>query len=259
MMLHYDIYQKNKTNDWIVLLHGLGGNSRIWYKQKRALMKRFNVIFVDLHGHGKSKIPVSEFKHHEIEDIAKDVLKILDSLGIRKAAFMGVSLGSIVARAVGLIAPERVRFFILVGAVLKFNFFSNCLLKIGGAFKGIMPYMWLYKLFALIMMPKKNHKSSRSIFVREAVKLGREEFLFWFNLAKKVNLFHSKVKSANLSIPTQYIMGNEDHMFVHIVKKEMNTAQNTCLFVIQNSGHLCNIEKPEEFNSLAIDYINNQL
>ncbi|WP_174733052.1 alpha/beta fold hydrolase [Mesobacillus harenae] len=257
-MLYHQVYMNNESNEWLVLLHGLGGNSKIWYKQKRELTDKFNVIFVDLHGHGNSKWAISEFKNHTFKEIANDVVKILDANGIDKAAFMGVSLGTAVARAITLVAPERVHFLVLAGAIVKFNLRSSLLIHLGHALKGIMPYMNLYKLFAWIMMPKQNHKSSRLIFVREAAKLGQEEFLFWFGLSKQLGVLYSQLKLKNLSIPTKYIMGSEDHMFIEAARQEASFCSKALITIIGKSGHLCNLEKAKEFNSVAVQYIETQ-
>ena len=48
------------------------------------------------------------------------------------------------------------------GAILKLNFRSQVLMRLGNIFESVVPYMYLYKLFAFIIMPKKNHKESRS-------------------------------------------------------------------------------------------------
>ena len=63
------------------------------------------------------------------------------------------------------------------GAVLHLNFRSRMLMCIGNTLKSVMPYMWIYKVFALIILPKRNHKESRLIFVREAKKLYQKKNL----------------------------------------------------------------------------------
>ena len=47
--------------------------------------------------------------------------------------------------------------------------------------------MWLYRLFAFIIMPRQHHQESRNLFVREARKLCQKEFKRWFRLATEVN------------------------------------------------------------------------
>ena len=54
-LLHYETYGLKPSADWIVMIHGAGGSTRTWYKQKEELEKNFNLIMVDLPGHGQSK------------------------------------------------------------------------------------------------------------------------------------------------------------------------------------------------------------
>ena len=57
-MLHFATYELRPDADWVTFVHGAGGSSGIWYKQIRDFRKEYNVLMVDLRGHGKSK------KHH---------------------------------------------------------------------------------------------------------------------------------------------------------------------------------------------------
>lgn len=70
----------------------------------------------------------------------------------------------------------------MIGALTAYLKKSKILLSIGNALKNIVPYMWIYKLFAWILMPKSNHKKSSHIFIKGAKKVGKENFLAWFNL-----------------------------------------------------------------------------
>ena len=56
-MLYYRIHERAPDSEWVVFLHGAGGSSTIWYKQIRAFKEDFNVLLIDLRGHGLSKIP----------------------------------------------------------------------------------------------------------------------------------------------------------------------------------------------------------
>lgn len=61
-------------------------------------------------------------------------------------------------------APERVQSMILAGAIAKLDIRSRFFVGMGNAFKNLVPYLWLYKLFAFVIMPRKNHAESRSLF-----------------------------------------------------------------------------------------------
>lgn len=256
-MLYYKEYKKNKQREWVVFIHGAGGSSSIWFQQLKAFRSVFNVLLLDLRGHGRSKDALQMYYEAEytFDDISRDVLEVLDHLNIEKAHFVGVSLGTIIIRNLGEIAPERVKSAILCGAITRLNVRSRILVFLGNAFKKIVPYMWLYRFFAWIIMPKKRHAKSRNLFIREAKKLYQHEFLRWFKLTNKVNPLLRYFKEKELNTPILYIMGSEDHMFLPPVQQIVERHKQSVLRVIDNCGHVCNVEKPNDFNKISIGFI----
>ena len=67
-MLHYTTYLKDKSAPWVTFIHGAGGSSSIWYKQVRDFKSDYNVLLIDLRGHGKSKKPIYETTLEVIKD-----------------------------------------------------------------------------------------------------------------------------------------------------------------------------------------------
>ncbi|MBB5174451.1 alpha/beta fold hydrolase [Texcoconibacillus texcoconensis] len=256
-MLNYQVIKTHDHDHWIVLLHGLGGNSSIWYKQKNELSQHFNLLFVDLHGHGESELKDHKYRPTSLDEVSKDVVTILDNENIENACFMGVSLGSIIARHIAIIAPERVRCLILCGSVLYFNIKSRILLELANINRYFLDYMNLYKLFSKVIMPKKNHEKSRSVFIREAKKLQPKDFLFWFHFLKDAKSHYHKFKMSNIKLPSLHILGNEDHIFIKTAKKEAEKCVHSSIKIIEDAGHLCNIDSPNEYNKIAVDYIRN--
>ena len=62
-----------------------------------------------------------------------------------------------------------------------------------------------------------------------------------------------------LAVPTLYVMGNDDYMFLPSVRKVVESHYKTSkLLVLENCGHVVNVEKWELFNSEVIQYIKNQ-
>ncbi|MFL2598998.1 MAG: alpha/beta fold hydrolase [Flavobacteriaceae bacterium] len=51
-MLKYSIYKNKDSSNWVTFIHGAGGSSSIWYKQIRTFSKKFNLLLIDLRGHG---------------------------------------------------------------------------------------------------------------------------------------------------------------------------------------------------------------
>lgn len=256
-MLYYREYIKSKDADWVVFVHGAGGSSSIWFSQIKAFKEEFNVLMVDLRGHGRSKDLLQKYyeENYSFENISKDILEVLDHLNIEKAHFVGVSLGTIIIRSLSELAPERVHSSILCGAITRMNIRSRILVFIGHLFKRVIPYMWLYKFFAWIIMPRKRHEKSRNLFIREAKKLAQKEFIKWFKLTNEVNPLLRYFKETEVSTPMLYIMGEEDYMFLPPVKNIVESHKMAFLEVINECGHVCNVEKPDEFNRLSIDFL----
>ena len=161
-MLHYSTYLHKTSTEWVTFIHGAGGNSSIWYKQVRDFKRNFNVLLVDLRGHGNSKNSFKDtLSKYSFRTVTKDVLDVLDHLKITKSHFIGISMGCILARELAEIAPNRVKSLVMGGAVLKLDLKSQILMKLGNIFKSVLPYMVLYKLFAFVILPKRKHKHSR--------------------------------------------------------------------------------------------------
>lgn len=257
-LLNYYSYKHAVSTQWVTFVHGAGGSSTIWYKQLRDFKKHFNVLIVDLRGHGDSKSVIkSPFNQkYTFDAITDDIVEVIDYLQIKKSHFVGISLGTILIRNLAEKKPSLVSSMIMGGAIIKFNLRSRFLIFVGNLFKSIVPYMLLYKLFAFIIMPKKNHKKSRLLFVNEAKKLYQKEFLRWFKLTSEINPLLRLFRMKDLKIPTLYIMGDEDHLFLPAIKNVVEKHVNASLVVLKKCGHVVNVEKASLFNSKTISYIN---
>jgi len=255
-MIYHKTFKNKKSETWVVFVHGAGGSNAVWFKQLRDFKKHFNVLLIDLRGHGKSKKHYSEEEIYKFNEIALDVVRTMDHLKIEKAHFVGISLGCIIIRAIDNLAPSRAESIILGGAVIQFNKKINALVAIAKLLQSILPYMWLYRLNARILIPSKKHVESRKLFIREAVKLGKNEFRKWLKMSNEIkeNLQEYLIKEA--SAPVLYLMGDGDHMFLPMVTNLVKKHVNSHLEIIRNSGHVCNLDQPEVFNERAIEFIN---
>lgn len=256
-MLNFTTYKHTSSTKWVTFVHGAGGSSSIWFKQLRAFSAMFNVLVLDLRGHGESKNTndLSNANQYTFDAITKDIFEVLDHLKIEKSHFVGISLGTILIRNLAEKQPNRVQSMIMGGAIMKMNFRSQVLMKLGMWTKSIVPYMFLYKLFAFIIMPRKNHKKSRLLFVNEAKKLYQKEFIKWFRLTAEINPLLRFFRSKDIAIPTLYIMGEQDYLFLPIIEKIVKIHKKAFLHVIPDCGHVVNVEQHETFNINAIQFI----
>ncbi|MEH6619099.1 alpha/beta hydrolase [Maribacter arcticus] len=256
-MLHYITYKHKISTVWVTFVHGAGGSSSIWFKQIREFKKHFNVLLLDLRGHGNSKPNLKNVfdEKYTFDVITNDIVEVIDFENIEKSHFVGISLGTILIRNLAELHPERVASMVMGGAIMKLNLRSQILMKLGIIFKTIIPYLWLYKFFAFIIMPNKNHKESRSLFVREAKKLYQKEFIRWFKLTSEINPLLRFFRAADIKIPTLYVMGEEDYLFLPSIRKIVDLHQNSRLLVVEDCGHVVNVEQPKFFNDEVIKYL----
>ncbi|WP_026809443.1 alpha/beta fold hydrolase [Arenibacter latericius] len=256
-MISYTTHLHKVSTKWVTFVHGAGGSSTIWYKQLREFRKYFNVLLLDLRGHGNSKLHLKDafLDKYTFDAITNDILEVIDHEKIKKSHFVGISLGTILIRNLAEKHPSRVESMIMGGAIMKLNFRSQVLIRLGVIFKSIVPYLWLYKFFAFVIMPNKNHRESRSLFVREAKKLYQKEFIRWFRLTSEINPLLRFFRSVDINIPTLYLMGEEDYLFLPAVKKMAEKHRVSSLVVVENCGHVVNVEQPLFFNETVIKYL----
>ncbi len=100
----------------LVFLHGAGMNHSVWALQSRYFAHHgYNVLAVDLPGHGRSEGPALT----AIGDMADWVWRLVDAVGAKKAALVGHSMGAFIALEAAARAPERVRALGLIATGLK--------------------------------------------------------------------------------------------------------------------------------------------
>ena len=255
-MLHYSTFKIDDSAEWVTFIHGAGGSSSIWHKQLRDFKKKHNVLLIDLRGHGKSKNKIYEqLRSYTFDVISDEVIEVLDYLKVKKTHFVGISLGTIVIREIAERFPNRVHSMIMGGAVMKLNIKGQILMRLGFLLRSIIPYILLYKLFAIVIMPSKTHRESRNLFVTEAKKLYQNEFKRWFSLISKVNPLLTMFRIKDSGIPTLYIMGAEDHMFLPSISKLVENHISSRLYIIPECGHVVNIDQPLTFNHQVLGFI----
>ncbi|WP_419150117.1 alpha/beta fold hydrolase [Pseudomonas aeruginosa] len=82
----------------------------MWDAQLPALTRHFRVLRYDARGHGASSVPPGPYT---LARLGEDVLELLDALEVRRAHFLGLSLGGIVGQWLALHAPQRIERLVL--------------------------------------------------------------------------------------------------------------------------------------------------
>ena len=89
----------------VVLANSLGSTYAMWDAQAAALAERFRVVRHDTRGHGDSPVPPGPYS---IDDLADDVVALLDRLGVERAHVVGLSLGGMTGIRLAARHPDRV-------------------------------------------------------------------------------------------------------------------------------------------------------
>lgn len=95
----------------VVLSNSLGATHRMWAPQLEALEQRFRVVRYDTRGHGESTVPLGPYT---IDDLADDLVALLDRFDVTRAHLVGLSLGGMTAMRVAARNPGRVDRLVLL-------------------------------------------------------------------------------------------------------------------------------------------------
>ncbi|TKB87564.1 MAG: alpha/beta fold hydrolase, partial [Mesorhizobium sp.] len=94
----------------LMLSNSIATTLRMWDMQVDELSKHFRVLRYDFRGHGGSGVPAGAYS---LDRLGRDVIELLDALGIERVHFLGLSLGGFVGQWLGIHAPERIERLIL--------------------------------------------------------------------------------------------------------------------------------------------------
>lgn len=97
----------------VVLAHPIGFDGRFWAPVVDRLVEHFTIILPDARGHGRSARGRGETS---IDQLAEDIVSLLDAAGVDRAGYAGCSLGSAVGMRLGAAYPDRFAWLVLANA-----------------------------------------------------------------------------------------------------------------------------------------------
>lgn len=103
--LHHEVIGR-PDGEPVLMIQGLGADSRGWMRQRRAFAARHRVVLFDNRGVGRSDKPEGRY---DLEVMAADALAVLDEAGIESAHVVGASMGGVLAQLLGVRHAHRVR------------------------------------------------------------------------------------------------------------------------------------------------------
>ena len=255
---HYEI---KGTGEPILMIHGFGGSGQWWHYQQAFLAPDFQVITVDLPGHGKSQwIPVS------LKDMADDLGQLMNSIGDLNFSIVASSFGGLIASEIYRQMPDhRVMRISFVGSIPKFAREGNYpagldidkIRTMSQQFEGnyaTVLDMFFRSLFTMKERNSERFKSLRELRVNEPLP-HREALKNFLTILEKTD-FRDRV--SKIICPLQYITGSEDYIAPKPIMDWISEHTYNARFdSIDGCGHLPFLTEVEEYNRLLDDFLLN--
>ncbi|AXS41760.1 3-oxoadipate enol-lactonase [Breoghania sp. L-A4] len=232
---------------WIVLSNSLGASMEMWMPQLELLGQHYRVLSYDTRGHGRSDAPEGPYS---FDDLVGDVVALLDHFRIKKADFMGLSLGGMTGLGLAINHPERVRRLICCdaradapeGFVKSWDERINAIEAggLGSILRGTME-RWFSQDFRDNQPDQMAAMGSMFLETSVTGYKGCAAALKTLDYLKDLD---------KIACPTLYIVGDEDFGAPPAVMKDMaERTPGAVMAEIAGAAHIANVDEPEAFNA----------
>lgn len=249
----------SSSNEWVVFVHGAGGSTRTWRRQIEDFSAGYNLLLIDLPDHGASSEIPNTTEEYSFEWLADTIWKAVDDAGIQTAHLCGLSLGSILVMEMERRQPVRVESMVLGGAIVRLDRKLKVIARTSLSLARLIGFRAFYRLAARIALPRKNHKRSRSVFVRESRALTIAAFERWTRMYTGLDAHLEELFTYVTDTPRHLLMGSQDHLFGRTAQDYSEVHEHASLQVVDGCGHVVSIERPELFNQHALEFLQSLL
>jgi len=227
----------------IVFLHGVGSDKSVWRPQLDAFARERRAIAFDYPGYGDSD-PAPEGTTRE--DYAEAVLSGMRDLGIARAHICGLSLGGVVAIALHAADPDACASLILADT-FAVHPDGQAIYDRSVAASEDMRALAEGRVDVLLAQPAD--PAVRTEVVETMAKIDPAAFRIG---AEAVWLADQRDRVHEIRVPTLVVCGAQDHVTSAALSHELTRLIPGARYEqIEGAGHLTNLEKPEEFNTLV--------
>ena len=245
----------------LVLIHGGYMDRRMWDEQFAVFAELYQVVRYDVRGFGKSELPQVPYADRQ------DLYALLTFLGIERTYLLGLSLGGMIAIDFTLDYPEMVDALVLVGSAVTgfpmMEMFTSEELQRErqrfAAFEKARKERDVPALVGALMEDDTLVPSPKYPTARQRVRENLSEYSFVFVLDPAPKLEIAPVAYERLSeihVPTLLIVGADDHFMLHRVADKLEQdIVGAKRVTISETHHMPNMEKPEEFNRIVLDFL----
>lgn len=234
----------------IVFLHGLGGDHGFWLYQVPAFCHRYPVITLDLRGHGQSTIPTKPFG---MQEMARDVVRLLRALGAERAHLVGVSLGGMVAQQFALDYPQALASLVL----------ADTLCEVPEAFREIAASGFQFieandmRTIAQARITAAFSERVDPVLLEYAIdRVAQNDKDAYLSAACAAFSFSAAQAIKKISAPTLIVCGENDQVTPLALSETLAGAiPGARLAKIAGSGHISNLDYPQEFNRIVGEFL----
>ena len=246
-------YRRAGNGPALILLHGFTQDSRVWKQQLIGLSDIFTVIAWDAPGAGKSADPSENFN---MNNWAESLAGFLNSIGVKQAHILGLSWGGLLAQEFYYRYPERVLSLILADTYAGWTgSLSDSIAKVRLAAcihdSSLPPNGFVPKYISGMFSDSAPQQ------VKEELANIMSDFhpLGFRLMATALAVADTRSILPTIKTPTLLIWGDSDKRSpINVGYQLHNAIPNSKLEIISGAGHVSNMEKPVQFNSIVRDF-----
>lgn len=250
--LHFEVTGRNHAPA-LVLLHPLGAHSGTWQAQLAEFERFFRVIRIDLRGHGRSATREGTPEPCRIEDLAREVLEVLDHVGVERAHWCGLSIGGAIALQVAVSAPRRVMRLVLANTAASFppaSAWDERIMAVQTTglpkFLAAVPERW----FTAGFREREPAKVAEIAALFESTQ--PRGYLECCNALREVDL---RARLGEVQAPTLIIAGAQDPATSVERAEELMTGITGADLLVLDAAHLSNVEQAADFTTAVVDFL----
>jgi 3-oxoadipate enol-lactonase len=237
----------------VVLSHSLGMDLSMWDPQAVPLSTRFRVLRYDTRGHGRTAATAGSYT---IEQLARDVLRLMDALGLGRAHFCGLSLGGMIGMWLGAHAPERVHRLVLCNTGARIGTTERWNERIASVRQGGT---------ASVAAPVLERWFSPAFRERSPGVVGRARAVLTATPSEGYAGCSAAIRDADLGgdlasirAPTLVIGGSEDPATPPADNRRLAETIPNARYVELRASHLSCLEAAEEFTAAVAGFLSQE-
>ena len=244
----------------LVWSHEFAGDYRSWEPQVRFFSRRYRVITYCARGYPPSDVP-GGLDAYSQEQAVDDLRGLLGYLGIKRAHVGGLSMGGNVALNFGLAHPRLARSLVVAGtgtgSDAPISFAGNVAEFAGRLESGGMAAMEDYTRGpARVQLLRKDPKGWREFADQFAEHSATGSALTFRGVqGRRPPIYALEDRLRALDVPTLIMVGDEDDPCIEPAIFTKRSIPGSGLAMIPQSGHAINLEEPDLFNRLVLDFL----